>query len=110
MTFEFDTRREEANIERHGVDCATASAVFESKDLAIFQAPKDDDGSPRFAAIGTVQLPASKTANLVVIYKHRHDSIRIISARIMNRKDQEHYAKILAATAANNRSGGNRAR
>jgi uncharacterized DUF497 family protein len=88
MQFEWNTAKEQANIVKHGVDFHEASEVFASQNLAVFYTAKGTPTELRFAAIGTATTSARR---LFVVYTQRTNSIRIISARRMNQKEQQYY-------------------
>jgi uncharacterized DUF497 family protein len=76
MDFQFDPSKAAGNLRKHGVSFADAEGVFLDP-LALHRADPDSEGEERFVAIGE----GSAGQILVVIYTHRDDSIRLISAR-----------------------------
>ena len=78
MSFEWDSRKAEANFRKHGVRFAEAAPVFED-DFALTVPDADSDPDEmRCIAIGT----GAKGRVLVVVYAYRGKYIRVISARV----------------------------
>lgn len=85
--FEWDPKKAEANLRKHGVLFSTeALGVFED-DFALTVADQSDPEEQRFATIGMGSLGRP----LVVIYTYRGHNIRIISARLAGPKEREEY-------------------
>ncbi len=70
MEFEWDELKNEANKRNHGISFETAAFVF------------NDD---RYITIGKVRKV------LYVVFTEREDKIRIISARLAEKKEKEIY-------------------
>ena len=86
--FEWDQRKNAANIEKHRVSFETAARIFDGLTLETV----DDRyvyGEPRIAALGLVE-----TTVLYVVYTMRRDTCRIISARKANRHERRAYSKL----------------
>ncbi len=75
MAFEWDARKNAANLAKHGVDFADASRIFEGP---VLKRPDDreDYGETRIAAVGVIE-----GSELFVVYTVRGENRRIISAR-----------------------------
>ena len=88
MIFEWDDRKEQINISKHGIDFSTAVLVF-GDDNRI---EKYDDlhsiSEDRYITIGEINGIA---VIVVVVYTEREDSIRIISARLATKIEKEAY-------------------
>ena len=88
MTFEWDDRKEQINISKHGIDFSTATLVF-GDDNRI---EKYDDlhsiSEDRYITIGEINGIA---VIVVVVYTERENSIRIISARLATKIEKEAY-------------------
>lgn len=88
LEFEWDSNKERLNIEKHGIDFETAKMVFDDPFLL-----EEYDGEhstileERFRAIGRV---SNSLTVLTVIYTERK-RIRIISARIATKDEEEEY-------------------
>ena len=87
MVFEWDAQKAEANYQKHGVRFAEAEPVFEDDDAITIT---DDDSDPhevRFVSVGM----GAKERVLVVVYCHRGENIRIISARVAEPHERSQY-------------------
>lgn len=87
IVFEWDPGKADANYKKHGVHFSESIPVFED-DYAI--TVTDDDSEPherRFVSIGL----GTKGRVLVVVYAHRAQRIRIISARTAERGERLQY-------------------
>jgi uncharacterized DUF497 family protein len=87
MGFRWDAEKAEANFRKHGVRFAEATPVLED-DYAI--TVTDDESDPheqRFISLGL----GAKGRVLVVVYSHRHQDIRIISARTAEPHERQQY-------------------
>lgn len=85
MEFDWDERKHEANLRKHGVDFLYAALIFDGPTLTR---PDDrmDYGERRWASLGLVD-----DVPFVVIHTQRGDTIRLISAWKGGRKDHEAY-------------------
>ena len=77
MSFEWDPRKAEANIKKHGVRFAEAEPVFVDDVALTIEDDESDPHEQRFVSIGT----GAKGRVLAVVYCYRGVNIRIISAR-----------------------------
>lgn len=87
MKFEWDAGKAEANYRKRGVRFSESLPVFEDDEAITIT---DDDSDPhevRFVSIGT----GAKERVLVVVYCHRGESIRIISAREAEPRERSQY-------------------
>ena len=83
--YEWDERKREMNLAKHGVDFA-AMESFEWEGALEFM-----DGryvEPRWVAIGYIDLKLH-----TVVYTERDDLIRVISLRKATPREQRHYAE-----------------
>jgi uncharacterized protein len=91
MNFEWDERKKEVNIDKHGFDFADADRIFDLP-MAVELDERDDYGEDRW--IGTGMLDGRV---VVVIYTEPDEEItRIISLRkalSYERKNYEQYLK-----------------
>ena len=87
MIFEWNSRKAEANLRKHGVSFTEAGTVF-GDDLAITVPDpdhyKDED---RYITIGW----SNRRRSLMVSHTDRGDLIRIISARELTRAERKEY-------------------
>jgi len=86
--FEWDQRKNAANIEKHGVSFETAARIFDDPTLETVD-DRYDYGETRIAALGLVE-----TTVLYVVYTIRGDTCRIISARKASRHERRAYSKL----------------
>lgn len=84
--FDWDAGNREKNL-KHGVHASECEQVFFNEPLVILDDPKHSVAEDRFAAFGQTDLGRK----LVVVYTQRSGSLRIISARDMNRRERQFY-------------------
>lgn len=85
-SFDWDNGNKDKN-QKHGVQNWECEQLFFNEPLVILDDPKHSLAEERFAAFG-------KTDNgrrLIIVYTIRGSSIRVISARDMNRKERDFY-------------------
>jgi uncharacterized DUF497 family protein len=85
VTFQWDSNKARANLRKHRVDFADATAVFEDA-----QALTRDDPHPHEERFVTLGLDALGRL-LVVCWSSRDEEFRIISARRANRAETVQY-------------------
>lgn len=86
MEFEWDERKNKANIRRHGIDFNEAKEIFNRKDIYTYfdiRSYKED----REISMG----PLSNLVLITVVHTTRFDKIRIISARKATKKERKKY-------------------
>ena len=88
MDFEWDTAKENANRNKHGIDFRTAAKVFLDPHLVEFD-DRDTADELRFNAIGVVE-----GRMLFVTYTMRGPVVRIISARGAEPHEKRKYHEI----------------
>jgi uncharacterized DUF497 family protein len=74
MDFEFDPRKSQANLEKHGIDFIAAQALW--GDPAVLEIPARPADEPRWLVIGRIQ---SKHWSAVIT--RRGQATRLISVR-----------------------------
>ena len=84
MRYEWDERKRQINLQKHGLDFLDAILLLEAQEKAIFPARSEEE--ERFKAIAKVE-----ETYLVVIYTIRSDTTRIISFRPAKRKERRRY-------------------
>ncbi|MDR1452953.1 MAG: BrnT family toxin [Candidatus Margulisbacteria bacterium] len=86
MDYEWDAKKNLANVGKHGFDFRLAAEVFESNTITIEDMRKDY-GEKRLNTFGLWN------SNIVVVITHtnRHGIIRIISFRRANKKERNIY-------------------
>ena len=83
--FEWDERKREANLTKHGVDFVRAVDVFFDESRIELESGRADER--RYQAIGEVD----DNTIILLVYTHRADKKRIISARMASRKERKLY-------------------
>ena len=87
MEFEWDPRKSDANLKKHGISFHEASTIFGDPLSITFNDPDHSAGEHRHLTIGhsiTNQL-------LVVVHTERRGKTRIISARRATRQERKIY-------------------
>jgi uncharacterized DUF497 family protein len=83
VEFEWDPAKSEATYRQRGFDFAYAARVFAGSDRLEAEDTRAEYGETRVRAIGQVGPDV-----LVVVYTVRQGAVRIISARLANRKER----------------------
>ena len=86
VSFEWDPRKADANLRKHGVDFADAALALED-DHAITIPDSASGSEERFMTLGMDPLGRV----LVVVYTWRSEKIRLISARKATRRELRQY-------------------
>ena len=87
LIFEWDDKKAETNLQKHGISFEEASTAF-GDDLSItIEDPLHSQNENRYILIG--QSIHART--LVVVHLEKTDSIRIISARKATKKERKFY-------------------
>jgi uncharacterized DUF497 family protein len=87
VEFEWDPEKEQANIQKHGVDFTEAATVFGDPLELTISDPDHSIGEYRFLSMGH----SVRNRILVVSYTERENRIRIISARTASPKERRQY-------------------
>jgi len=85
--FEWDENNSEKNWRKHLVSPSECEQIFFNQPLVVEDDMKHSEKERRFYALG--QTDAERT--LFVVFTVRHNQIRVISARDMNRKERKVY-------------------
>ena len=91
ISFEWDEKKNRANIRKHGVTFEEAMTVFFDENAILFDDPEHSDREERFLLLGM-----STEANVMIVCHCCRQSdtvIRIISARKATRKEEQRYAE-----------------
>jgi uncharacterized DUF497 family protein len=88
MNFQWDREKDKANVKKHGVEFADATAVFDDPEAITIEDP-DSEGEQRFLSIGLDILGRI----IVVAYTYRGDDVRLFSARKATKKEVRIYEK-----------------
>ena len=89
LRFEWDRRKDRANVTKHGISFEEARAVFYDEHAVQFYDPDNSEEEDRFILIGM----SIKLRVVVVCHCFREDElvVRIISARRANRAEENDY-------------------
>jgi len=85
VRYEWDKKKEDENIKKHGLDFETATLIWESITLTELDG-RFDYGEERFVAVGEVDERA-----IAVVFTWRQANRRIISARKASRDERKRY-------------------
>ncbi|MBS1249266.1 MAG: hypothetical protein MAG431_00842 [Chloroflexi bacterium] len=86
ITFEWDSRKANANLHKHGISFEVACEVFFDP-FVSYQSKEVVSDEIRESIIGMT----TNWRLLYVVYAFRGDIIRIISARLVTKKEREDY-------------------
>jgi uncharacterized protein len=87
MDFDWDDRKADYNVQKHGVSFQEAATVFYDPLVITFADPDHSDDEERFIVIGT----STQGRLLMVAHTDRGSHIRIISARTLRPKERRLY-------------------
>ena len=87
MQFRWDSNREARNNAKHGVAFVEACTVFEDPLSSTVPDPEHSEGEARFLTFGV----STEGRPLVVAHTEQDDRIRIISSRLMTRRERQAY-------------------
>jgi uncharacterized protein len=88
MAFEWDERKSQANLARHGIDFHTASLAFDDPFALTMRDELHSDDESRFIMLAAI---ATGAILFVVFTVPSQDVIRLISARAATRREKEIY-------------------
>jgi uncharacterized protein len=87
MELEWSAAKAKSNLQKHGVSFDDAALVFYDPARIETYDGREDYGEDRWATVGLAH-----TIALYVVYTMRNDeTVRLISARKANAKEQRHY-------------------
>ena len=87
MKFEWDPRKADSNLNKHGVSFQEAASVFGDALSITYHDPDHSAREQRFITVGMSRY----NRVLMVAHTDRGDNVRIISARKMTRKERIYY-------------------
>ena len=87
MRFEWDPKKAAANLKKHGVTFQEAATAFGDPLAITFQDPDHSESEDRQMTFGV----SLQKRLIVVSHTQRKDRTRIISARLMDRKERVIY-------------------
>jgi uncharacterized DUF497 family protein len=85
--FEWDARKNVANVEKHGINFGEALKVFSDPDALIFESNRRAE-EIRYLIVGRVD-----DMLLTVVFTFRGAGVRIISARRARKSERERYGQ-----------------
>ena len=85
MKYQWDKNKATSNLQKHGIEFADAVSVF-SDELAI-TIPENRFDEERFVTIGMDAFGRI----LVIVFTWRSEEIRLISARLAERRERKQY-------------------
>ena len=89
MNFEWDPRKAEVNLRKHGISFTEAGTVFGDELSITVSDPDHSEKEGRYITIGW----SNRGKLLTVSHTDRGDKIRIISARELTPKERKAYEK-----------------
>jgi uncharacterized DUF497 family protein len=84
MHFDFDPRKSDQNLAKHGIDFVEAQKLWEDPDRIVIPARTIDE--PRFVLIGRIG-----EKHWSAVFTYRGEDIRIISVRRSRKEEIEWY-------------------
>lgn len=88
MIFEWDENKRRNNLQKHGLDFRDAHLVF-TDDAFVLEDPHDDYDNTRYILQGML-----KQVIVIIVFTMPDDeTIRIISMRKANKKEQKDYVQ-----------------
>jgi uncharacterized DUF497 family protein len=89
LRFEWDSRKDAANLRKHGVSFEEAATVFLDEHALLIADPEHSKEEERFILLG---LSASLKLLVVVhCYRESNEVVRLISARKATRPERRQY-------------------
>ena len=88
MKFTWDENKERLNISKHGIDFSTAALVFGDENRIVKYDEYHSIYEDRYITIGSIN---GMLMVLMVVYTEYNDTVRIISARMANKREREAY-------------------
>ena len=89
LEFEWDRWNFDKSYYKHGITPSEAEEIFLDEDLKVQEDIKHSQKEKRYIAFGKT----IRGKVLFVVFTMREKMIRIISARIANKKKRKHYEK-----------------
>lgn len=84
MQYEWDEKKRESNLKKHGFDFADAWRVLESSESISIDDVKHSQTETRIITIGMID----EVVCVVIVHTNRNGNIRIISFRHANKKEE----------------------
>ena len=90
LRYEWDENKRNLNIQKHGLDFILASTVFSDKNKIERMDARKEYKEKRYQTIGLITVQNTELI-ILVVWTHREDKIRIISARRARKNEKEIY-------------------
>jgi uncharacterized DUF497 family protein len=87
IIFEWDDEKAARNLNKHSVSFREATTVFGDSFSLTISDPIHSEGEDRFIILGQ----SFQGRLLVVVHTYRENRIRIISARVGNKRERQYY-------------------
>ena len=87
MQFGWDSNKEARNKAKHGVAFVEACTVFEDPLSSTVPDPDHSEGEARFLTVGV----STEGRPLVAAHTEQDDRIRVMSSRLMTRRERQAY-------------------
>ena len=87
MVFEWDARKAEQNLKKHGVSFDEAASAFSDPFALTINDPDHSLDEPRFVTIGMT----AEQRLVTIAHTDRGDAVRLIGARQATRKERQDY-------------------
>ena len=87
IAFEWDPKKDSANLRKHDVGFAEASTVFDDPLSTTIPDPDHAVGEERFVIVGM----SGKRRLLIVVHTDKGERIRLISARLATKHERHKY-------------------
>lgn len=91
MKFEWDEKKNQSNIQKHGFDFIDAEKIF-GEPYLIFEDDRKDYGEDRFIVAGWLS-----SRMVVLVFTRREEIYRIISLRKANEREKKKFQDRLEA-------------
>lgn len=91
LRFEWDERKNTANLRKHGVSFEEATSVFADENALLLDDPDHSGDEDRFILMGLSQ--SLRVLLVFHCFREGEDLIRIISARKALRVEREQYVR-----------------
>ena len=88
MVFEWDDKKNGANILKHGIDFETASYAFADENRIVKYDEIHRLHEDRYITIGSIN---GMITVLTIVYTENDEVVRLISARAANKRERDEY-------------------
>jgi len=89
--FDWDEGNKNKNSQKHGISNTECEQIFFNEPLVILDDAKHSQKERRYAAFGFTD----ENRKLTIIFTMRFNRIRIISARLMSKKERAFYGEFV---------------